>query len=83
MDKFLSQQEKTLAAQEERLQQLQKDYEPYKSQDDMNLLFSAFPKLSEFQRMSKLRKSIGLTIDDTQWLSAGETVLFTGELHSE
>lgn len=83
MDKFLSQQEKTLAAQEERLQQFQKDYEPYKSQDDMNMLFSVFPKLSEFLRMSKLCKSIGLTIDDTQRLSAGETVLFTGELHTE
>lgn len=83
MDKFLSQQEKTLTAQEERLQQLQKDYEPYKSQDDMSLLFSVFPKLSEFLRMSKLCKSIGLTIDDTQRLSAGETVVFTGELHSE
>jgi len=83
MHDYARNKEKEIADMESRLQQLKQEHEPYKAQEDMNLLFSVFPQLSEFLRMTKLCESIGLTIDTIKKLSAGETVVFTGELHSE
>lgn len=48
----------------------------------MNLLFSVFPKLSEYLNTVQLCKGIGLTIDVIKKLFNGEAVPVTGKLRS-
>lgn len=57
------------------------DYEPYKAQDDLNLLVSVFPNLNERLRIAQLCKGAGLTIDTIKQLFKGEAVTVTGKLH--
>jgi hypothetical protein len=64
------------------LEQLKHDYEPYKAQEDLNLLFEIFPQLCERLRITQLCKGIGLTIDATKRLFNGESLSITGKLHS-
>lgn len=67
---------------ETRIERLKQDYEPYKAQDDINLLFEVFPNLSERLRIAQLCKDIGLTIDTIKQLFKGEAVTVNGKLHS-
>lgn len=57
------QKESEISETESRLAQLRQHYEPYKAQEDMDLFFGVFPKLSEYLRTVQLCKSIGLTIE--------------------
>jgi len=82
MDNYVRQKEKELAETETRLQQLKQEYEPYKAQDDINLLVSIFPKLSENLQMAQLCRGIGLTIETIKELFTGKEVTVTGKLHS-
>jgi hypothetical protein len=43
MDNYVRQKEKELAETKVRLEQLQREYEPYKAQDDIDMLISIFP----------------------------------------
>lgn len=61
------------------LKQLKMDYEPYKAQEEMDLFFGVFTKLSEHLRTVQLCK--GLTIDAIKKLFNGEIVPVTGKLH--
>lgn len=54
MDNYVRQKEKELAETKARLEQLKQQYEPYKAQEDINLLVAVFPKLSENLRMTQL-----------------------------
>lgn len=87
-EKFLNMHDHTrkketeIADLETRIEQLKQDYEPYKAQDDMNLLCSLFPQLTENLRMAQLCKSIGLAVDTIKQLFKGEAVTVSGELHS-
>lgn len=74
--------ESKISMKESRLEQLKKDYEPYKAQEDLNLLIGLFPKLSENLRIAQLCKGVGLVIDTIKQLFTGKAVLFTGKLHS-
>lgn len=65
-----------------RLEQLQKECEPYKAQDDINMLVSIFPKLSENLQMVQLCRSIGLAIETIKEIFTGKEVTVTGKLHS-
>lgn len=82
MHEYTLQQEKHIIAFENRLQQLKQDHEPYKAQEDMNLLFSVFPDLSERLRIAQLCNGIGLTIDSTKKIFTGKELTVTGKLHS-
>lgn len=53
MDEYARQKEKEIAEMKIRLKQLQKDYEPYKAQDDIAMLVNIFPKLSENLQMAQ------------------------------
>lgn len=82
MDKYVRKKEKELAETKARLEQLQKEYEPYKEQEDINLMVAVSPKLSENLRIAQLCKGIELAVDTIKQLFTGAEVLFTGKLHS-
>lgn len=82
MHEYTQQKETEIADLETRIEQLKQDYEPYKAQDDINLLLNAFPHLSERLRIAQLCKSVGLTIDTIKQLFNGEAVTVAGKLHS-
>jgi chromosome segregation ATPase len=44
MHEFNKQKESEIAQKEQRLEQLQRDYEPYEAQDDLNLIREVFPE---------------------------------------
>lgn len=82
MHEYTQQKEAEVSKLEARIEQLKQNYEPYKAQDDINLLLSVFPHLSERLRIAQLCKGIGLTIDATKRLFSGESLTATGKLHS-
>jgi hypothetical protein len=82
MDNYVRQKEKELAETKARLEQLQKQYKPYKAQDDINLLVNIFPKLSENLQMAQLCRAIGLAVDTIKKLFTGDAVSYSGRLHS-
>lgn len=82
MHEYNRQKESEISETESRLAQLKQDYEPYKAQEDINLFFGVFPKLSEHFRIIQLCKGIGLTVESIRKLFNGETVPVTGKLHS-
>lgn len=82
MYEYTQQKEQEIAATEARLEQLKQNHEPYKAQEDLNLLFEIFPMLSERLRIAQLCKDIGLTIDATKRFFSGESLSVTGKLHS-
>jgi hypothetical protein len=82
MHEYVQQKKKEISNLEAHVEQLKQDYEPYKAQDDINLLFSVFPHLSERLRIAQLCKAVGLTIDIIKQLFEGEAVTITGKLHS-
>jgi hypothetical protein len=82
MYEYAQQKEQEIAVTEARLEQLKQNHEPFKAQEDLNLLFEIFPILSERLRIAQLCKGIGLTIDATKRLFNGEFLSVTGKLHS-
>lgn len=82
MHEYVQQKEKEISNLEAHVEQLKQDYEPYKAQDDINLLLGVFPHLSERLRIAQLCKAVGLTIDAIKQLFKGEAVVVTGKLHS-
>ena len=82
MHEYTQQKETEISELEASIEQLKQDYEPYKAQDDINLLLSVFPHLTERLRIAQLCKGIGLTIDTIKQLFKGEAVTVTGKLHS-
>lgn len=78
MHEYNKQKETEISETESRLAQLKQDYEPYKAQEDMDLFFGVFTKLSEHLRTV----GIGLTIEAIKKLFNGEIVPITGKLHS-
>jgi hypothetical protein len=82
MHEHNKQKETEIVKTEARLEQLQRDYEPYRAQDDLNLLTDVFPKMGESLRIAKLCKSVGLAVDAIRRLFNGETLTVTGKLRS-
>ena len=82
MHEYIQQKKAEISAMETRIEQLKQSYEPYKAQDDINLLLNVFPHLGERLRIAQLCKAVGLTIDIIKQLFKGEAVTITGKLHS-
>lgn len=82
MHEYTRQKEQEATAVEARLEQLKQNYEPYKAQEDINLLFEVFPQLNERLRIAQLCKAIGLAVDAVKRLFKGEEIIVTGTLHS-
>jgi hypothetical protein len=73
MDKHIREKEKELAAIETKLQKARQDYEPYKAQDELNLIHELFPMVKENLRMVELCKKIGIGIEYIKMLFSGKT----------
>ena len=82
MHEYNKQKENEISDKEARLEQLRQDYEPYRAQDDLNLLMDVFPKIAENLRMARFCKDVGLTMDDTRTLFSTGEVIVTGKLRS-
>ena len=82
LHEYTQQKETEISEAETRLEQLRQDYEPYKAQDDINLLLEVMPTLSERLRIAQLCKGIGLAVDAIKQLFSGESVSVNGMLHS-
>ena len=82
MHEYTQRKETEISDLETRIEQLKLDYEPYKAQDEINLLFDVFPHLPERLRIVQLCKGIGLMIDSIKQLFKGEPLSFTGKLYS-
>lgn len=82
LHEYTQQKEMEISEAETRLEQLKQEYEPYKAQDDINLLLDVLPSLNERLRMAQLCKGIGLAVDAIKQLFSGESVLVNGTLHS-
>ena len=83
MNEYAQRKGKELADMENRLQQLKQDYEPYKAQEDINMLVSIFPKLRENLQMAQLCRGIGLAIDTIKEIFTSKEVTVTGKLYSQ
>lgn len=82
MHEYTQHKEEEISDLETRIEQLRQDYEPYKAQDDINLLFEVFPNLTERLWIAQLCNGIGLAIDTIKQLFKGEPLSFTGTLLS-
>lgn len=74
MGNYVRQKEKELAQTKVRLEQLQKDYEPYKAQEELNAINKYFPAMQEQMRIIGLCEQIGLTFDSIRSLLFGKTL---------
>jgi len=83
MHEYVQKKEKELGTMEKRLNQLRQDYEPFRTQDDLNILVEVFPQIGESLRMTQLCRGIGLTVDTIKKLFTGEAVSYFGKLHSQ
>jgi len=82
LHEYTQQKEAEISEAETRLERLKQEYEPYKAQDDINLLLDVLPTLNERLRIAQLCKDIGLAIDVIKQLFSGESVSVSGILHS-
>jgi hypothetical protein len=71
MDKHVQDKIEKLAIVEAKLQKSQQEYEPYKAQEDLNLIHELFPMMKEQLRIAHFCRKIGLTIESIKSLFAG------------
>ena len=74
MHEYVEKREKELKTMETRLQQLRQDYEPYKAQEELNIIEKYFPMIKEQMRIVGLCEQIGLTFDSIRSLIFGKTL---------
>jgi len=72
MDKHLQQKEQEIATIEAKLQKVKQDYEPFKAQEELNLIHELFPMMKEQLRIANFCKKIGLAIEDVKALLYGK-----------
>lgn len=82
MHNYTQQKEQEISVLESRLEQLKQDYEPYRAQDDINLLVGIFSQLGKQLRITQLCKGMGLAIDAIKQLFKGEPLTVNGKFHS-
>jgi hypothetical protein len=75
MDKHVKDKTEELAAVEAKLQKAQQDYEPYKAQEELNLIHELFPMMKEQLRIADFCKKIGIAIESIRSLLAGKTLI--------
>lgn len=82
MHEYTQQKEREISNLKAHIEQLKQNYEPYRAQDDLNLLYEVFPVLGERLRITRLCKAVGLAIDTIKHLFNGEAISISGKLHS-
>ncbi|MDR3046019.1 MAG: plasmid recombination protein [Bacteroidales bacterium] len=74
MDEHIRQKTKELATVETKLQKAKQDYEPYKAQEELNLIHELFPLMKEQLRIAEFCRKIGLSVESIKALFAGKTL---------
>jgi predicted nuclease with TOPRIM domain len=74
MDEHLREKDNELATIENKLQKAKQEYEPYKAQEELNLIHELFPKMAEQLRIADLCQKIGLAIESIKLLLAGKSL---------
>jgi hypothetical protein len=79
-DKFLAineyakQKNKELATIETKLQKAKQEYEPYRAQEELNLIHELFPMMKEQLRIADLCRKVGLAIESIKSLFGGKSL---------
>jgi hypothetical protein len=74
MDEHIRQKNKELATIETELAKAKQDYEPYKAQEELNLIHELFPMMKEQLRIAALCQKIGLAVESIKALFAEKTL---------
>ncbi|KAA6323342.1 hypothetical protein EZS27_027212, partial [termite gut metagenome] len=83
MDEYVRRKDNELTSIETKLQKAKQDYEPYKLQEELNLIHDLFPMMKEQLRIAELCRRIGFTIDAVKQLLRGITLsINSGKLYS-
>ncbi|KAA6335357.1 hypothetical protein EZS27_016395 [termite gut metagenome] len=83
MDEYVRRKDNELSIIETKLQKAKQDYEPYKAQEELNLIHELFPVMKEQLRIADLCQTIGFTIDAVRQLLKGITLsIASGKLYS-
>ena len=83
MDKHVQDKKEELATVETKVQKAQQDYEPYKAQEELNLIHNLFPMMKEQLRIAELCRKVGFTIEHIRRMFKGNTLpINSGKLYS-
>ena len=74
MDKHIRNKDKELTDIETKLTVAKQDYEPYKAQDELNLIHELFPMMKEQLRIADFCKKIGIAFESVKALFAGKSL---------
>jgi hypothetical protein len=74
MDRHVRDKKEELAVVETKLQKAKQDYEPYKAQEELNLIHELFPMIKEQLRIAEFCRKIGLAVESIKALFAGKTL---------
>ncbi|GHT28291.1 mobilization protein BmpH [Bacteroidia bacterium] len=74
MDEHIRQKNKELATIETKLAKAKQEYEPYKAQEELNLIHELFPMMKANLRIAELCRKIGLGIEYIKMLFTGKTL---------
>ncbi|KAA6325470.1 Plasmid recombination enzyme [termite gut metagenome] len=72
MDEYVRRKDNELTIIEAKLQKAKQDYEPYKAQEELNLIHELFPMMKEQLRIADLCRKIGLAIESIKSLFEGK-----------
>lgn len=74
MDRYVRDKQEELATIESKLQKVKQEYEPYKTQEELNLIHNLFPLMKEQLRIADFCKKMGLAFDAIKALLAGRNL---------
>jgi hypothetical protein len=74
MDKHVRDKKEELVAVEAKLQKTKQDYEPFRAQEELNLIHELFPMMTEQLRIAELCRKIGLAVESIKALLTGKTL---------
>ena len=88
IDKYIKQKDNELVNIETKLQKAHQNYEPYKAQEELNLIHELFPTIKEKLRIADFCQKIGLAFESVKSLIAGkiltaETFIFFSPEHNQ
>jgi DNA-binding transcriptional MerR regulator len=74
MGEYVRKKDNELISIEAKLQKAKQEYEPYKAQEELNLIYELFPMMKEQLRIADLCRKIGLAIESIKSLFEGKSL---------
>ncbi|KAA6316228.1 Plasmid recombination enzyme [termite gut metagenome] len=74
MDEYVRRKDNELSIIETKLQKAKQEYEPYRAQEELNLIHELFPMMKEQLRIADLYRKIGLAIESIKLLFEGKSL---------